>query len=172
MQEPWNCWQKRRQATDKVQGWQLSLKQRHFTHIWARLGKGVSLNGRSWSQDILKYTIYCVAGPAGATFFGWLRRGELCLGMFWCIMFALWVWGTEKPHCEDNSPANQPPPPSICRSTRPRNGDRPKCQQFYLGFNSFHSRQSGCLPKGIVICVCFNCHSICFIFYNHFVSKI
>ena len=61
------------------------------------------------------------------------EKGKPCLSMF-CILFALWVWGGgggEKPHCEDNSqPA--PPPPSIWRSTRPRNGDGPKCQQYSI----------------------------------------
>ena len=93
-----------RQRTKSKGGSFLSNKG-SFTHIWAKLGKGVSGSERSWSwfQNIF-YNMQSVAWLVlrKANPFVCLRRGKLCLGMFWCIMFALWVWGTEKPHCEDN----------------------------------------------------------------------
>ena len=78
----------RRGLVVKVQGWRPSRKER-------QIGRMCYL---SWQRP---------------SFFGCLWKGKLCLSMFWCIMFALSVWGTEKPHCEDNSLPT--PPPSICQ---------------------------------------------------------
>ena len=163
-------------------------------------------------------------------------------------MFALWVWGTEKPHCEDNSPANPPSPPPWVHmpristkkwgqtqmSTIPfeqihlntseyiwihldtfkyirihlstfesdtntsilwhksqcgdyhfvnqtpslppyaaqhgrEMGTDPNVNNSILGLIQFILDKVAVFPKENILCVCFNCHSICYIFCSPFV---
>ena len=136
MQEPWNCPQKKRTGNRQ------SPRVAAFSQTKAPLpifGQGLEKvfpEVKGLDLDFKIYFIIC----------NLLRRWSCGKPIFWCV----WegencVWacfdaqcllcgfeGQRNPIARTIALPTSPPPPSICRSTRPRNGDRPKCQQFHL----------------------------------------